>query len=72
MAKEGTHRHFEILDAIDGFQVRVVDANGDVLRRFTYRTIVDAQKAASAWATAYDNCEVRELMRPELREKPRT
>jgi hypothetical protein len=63
----------EILDNIDGFQVRVVNDDGKALRRFTYRTVEDARKAASAWTVAYDNCEVRDLTRREVhREKPQS
>jgi hypothetical protein len=54
-------KHIEILQGVHGFEVRVVDANGRVLRRFTYATIEGARTAATAWTVAYDNCEVRDL-----------
>ena len=65
-------KHIEILDSIDGFQVRVVNDDGSTVRRFTYQRVDDARKAASAWTVAYDSCEVRDLTRREVhREKPR-
>ena len=40
---------------IKGYEVRVVDANGRVIRRFTYPTIESDQRAAKAWTDAYGN-----------------
>ena len=49
--------HIEILKhPIKGFQVRVVDAEGKTLRKFTYPTIESARRAAAAWTVAYNNC----------------
>jgi hypothetical protein len=59
-------KRIEILDSVDGFQVRVVNGDGSTVRRFTYRTVEDARKAASAWTAAYDSCEVRDLTRREV------
>jgi hypothetical protein len=49
----------EILEhAPTGYEVRVVDAEGGIIRTFTYRTIDSARKAARAWTAAYDNCPI--------------
>jgi hypothetical protein len=45
------------------FEVRVVDSDGQVLRRFTYRTIDSARKAAQAWTAAYDDCPIKDLVK---------
>jgi hypothetical protein len=45
------------------FEVRVVESDGRVLRRFTYRTIDSARKAAQAWTGAYDNCPIMDLVK---------
>jgi hypothetical protein len=55
--------HIEILKhAIQGFQVRVVDAGGRTLRMFTYRTIEGARRAAQAWTVAYGDCPIRDKL----------
>jgi hypothetical protein len=41
---------------IKGFDVRVFDANGRLIRLFTYPTIESARRAAKAWTVAYNNC----------------
>jgi hypothetical protein len=53
--------HIEIVKDLDEFQVRVVDAQGQVLRRFTYARIERARSAAIAWAAAYRGCEIKDL-----------
>jgi hypothetical protein len=46
--------HIEILkDRTRGFQVRVVDANGRLIRMFIYATIESARQAAKAWTVAW-------------------
>jgi hypothetical protein len=50
--------HIEISKAINGFQVRVVDADGHIVRTFTYPTIEGARRAARAWTVAYGNCPI--------------
>jgi hypothetical protein len=51
--------HIEIVkDRIRGFQVRVVDANGRLVRMFIYATIESARRAAKAWTVAYGNCRI--------------
>jgi hypothetical protein len=54
--------HIEILkaskDAVKGFQMRVVDVNGRIVRIFTYPTIESARTAARAWTVAYGNCPI--------------
>jgi hypothetical protein len=51
--------HIEILKhPIKGFQVRVVDAKGQLVRMFTYPTIESARRAAKAWTVAYGNCPI--------------
>jgi hypothetical protein len=55
--------HIEILKhsikgPIKGYEVRVVDANGRLVRTFTYPTIESARKAARAWTVAYGNCPI--------------
>jgi hypothetical protein len=51
--------HIEILKhPIKGFQVRVVDAKGRLIRMFTYPTIESARRAAKAWTVAYGNCPI--------------
>jgi hypothetical protein len=51
--------HIEILkDAVKGFQVRVVDADGRIVRTFTYPTVEGARRAARAWTVAYGNCPI--------------
>jgi hypothetical protein len=53
--------HIELQkDAIKGFQVRVVDADGRTVRKFTYPTIESARRAARAWTVAYGNCPVHD------------
>ena len=53
--------HIEILkDRTKGFQVRVVDANGRLIRMFIYATIESARRAAKAWTVAYGNCPIRD------------
>jgi hypothetical protein len=53
--------HIEILkDRTRGFQVRVVDANGRLIRMFIYATIESARRAAKAWTVAYGNCPIRD------------
>jgi hypothetical protein len=56
-------KHIEILESIEGFQVRVMSTDGRTIRRFTYRTVEDARKAASAWRVAHNGCEVRDMTR---------
>ena len=43
---------------IKGYEVRVVDANGRLIRTFTYPTIESARRAAKAWTVAYGNCPI--------------
>ena len=53
--------HIEILKhPIKGFQVRVVDAEGKTLRKFTYPTIESARRAATAWTVGYGDCQVND------------
>jgi hypothetical protein len=53
--------HIEILkDVVKGFQVRVVDADGRIVRTFTYPTIESARRAARAWTVAYGNCPIED------------
>jgi hypothetical protein len=40
------------------FQVRVVDADGRIVRAFNYPTIEQARKAAMALTVPYDNCPI--------------
>jgi hypothetical protein len=42
------------------FEVCVIDGNGCVLHRYTYRTIESARRAAAAWTAAYDNCPIED------------
>ena len=53
----------EIVQYVDAFQVRVVDETGQVVRTFTYHTAEKARMAATAWAAAYRNCEIRDRTR---------
>ena len=66
IGRRATAKHIEILESMEGFDVRVVDDDGTTLRRFSYRRVKDARNAASAWAAAHENCEVRELPRSEV------
>jgi hypothetical protein len=55
--------HIEILKhpikgPIKGYEVRVVDAEGRTIRKFTYPTIESARTAARAWTVAYGNCPI--------------
>ena len=53
--------HIEIVKhPIKGYEVRVVDANGRLIRMFTYPTIESARRAAKAWTAAYGNCPIRD------------
>ena len=53
--------HIEILkDRTRGFQVRVFDAQGRLIRMFIYATIESARRAAKAWTVAYGNCPIRD------------
>jgi hypothetical protein len=53
--------HIEISNTEDGdFEVRVVESDGHVLHRYTYRTIESARRAAAAWTAAYDNCWIKD------------
>ena len=45
---------------IKGFDVRVFDDNGRLIRLFTYPTIESARRAAKAWTVAYGNCRIDE------------
>jgi hypothetical protein len=49
--------HIDIIESPTGFEVRVLDDDNQLLRRFKY----SARRAAEAWAAAYHNCEVRDL-----------
>ena len=56
--------HIEIMKhpikgPIKGYEVRVVDANGRLIRTFTCPTIESARRAAKAWTAAYGNCPIR-------------
>jgi hypothetical protein len=42
------------------FQVRVVDADGRIVRTFTHPTIESARRAARAWTVAYGNCPIED------------
>jgi hypothetical protein len=53
--------HIDIIESPTGFEVRVLDDDNQLLRRFKYSTIIGARRAAEAWAAAYHNCEVRDL-----------
>jgi hypothetical protein len=56
--------HIEILKhPKKGFQVRVVDAEGQTIRMFTYPTIESARRAATAWTVAYGDCRVDDKTR---------
>ena len=55
--------HIEIVKDVDEFQVRVVDAEGHVLRRFAYLSIAKARSAAIAWSAAYRGCEIKDRTR---------
>ena len=49
----------EISKSKDGeFKVCVVDAEGQTLRMFKYRTIESARRAAQAWTVAYGDCRI--------------
>jgi hypothetical protein len=51
--------HIEILKGdLKGFRVRVVDADGRIVRTFSYPTIDGARRAARAWTVAYGNCPI--------------
>jgi hypothetical protein len=54
--------HIEILKdvvkGVAGFRVRVVDADGHIVRTFTYPTIESARRAARAWTVAHGNCPI--------------
>ena len=61
----GRTMHIEIVKhpikgPIKGYEVRVVDANGRLIRMFTYPTIESARRAAKAWTAAYGNCPIRD------------
>jgi hypothetical protein len=43
---------------IEGFDVRVFDDNGRLIRMFIYATIESARRAAKAWTVAYGNCPI--------------
>jgi hypothetical protein len=47
-----------VKDKVVGFQVRVVNDDGQILRMFVYRTIEGARVAAAAWRVAFDECEI--------------
>jgi hypothetical protein len=55
-AGQGIQRLSLSVERIKGFQVRVVDADGRIVRTFTYPTIEAARRAARAWTVAYGNC----------------
>ena len=53
--------HIEITkDEIKGFRVRVGDADGRIVRTFTYPTIESTRRAARARTVAYGNCPIVE------------
>jgi hypothetical protein len=45
------------------FVICVIDDNGHVLHRYTYRTVESARRAAAAWTAAYDNCPIEDTTR---------
>jgi hypothetical protein len=45
------------------FQVTVVDGNGQVRHRYTYRTVESARRAAMAWSALYDSCPIEDTTR---------
>jgi hypothetical protein len=51
-------KHIRIEHIKEGFQVSIIDSNGHVLRKFTYRTRERARRASAAWAVAHDNCPI--------------
>jgi len=42
----------------DNWKVRVIDDHGLTTRKFTYRSLVAARRAAVAWSAAYGDCEI--------------
>jgi len=42
----------------DHHEVRVIDNKGQITRRFAYRNLQAARRAATAWSAAYGNCEI--------------
>lgn len=49
-----------VKDKVVGFQVRVVNDDGQILRMFVYRTIEAARRAAEAWTVAYGDCRIED------------
>jgi hypothetical protein len=47
-----------IASADHTFEVRVVDDRGLTTRKFTYKDVQRARKAAFAWSAAYADCPV--------------
>ena len=47
--------------SVKEYVVRVVDADGRIVRAFNYPTIQSARKAARAWTAAYGNCPIDDL-----------
>ena len=45
----------------DSYEVRVLDDQGRITRRFTYRDLLTARRAAVAWSVAYGDCEIMDL-----------
>jgi hypothetical protein len=42
----------------DSWEVRVIDDKGLTTRRFAYRNLLAARRAAAAWSVAYGNCKI--------------
>jgi hypothetical protein len=47
-----------IVRTADHYEVRVIDDNGQITRRFAYRNLQAARRAATAWSAAYGNCDI--------------
>jgi hypothetical protein len=51
--------HIEILrHPTKGFQIRLIDADGETIAMFIYPTIESARGAARSWTIACDNCPI--------------
>jgi hypothetical protein len=64
-------KHIRIEAIDEEFRVSVVGANGEVLRKFTYRTHAQACRASAAWAVAHDNCPIEDRSGGSGRSAPR-
>jgi hypothetical protein len=50
-----------IVDLSDHVEVRVIDDQGMTIRKFTYRDLLAARRAAEAWSVAYGDCKIVDL-----------